>query len=218
MANLTQREESARLKAIYRDCARRLNLTHEKIASKMKIEQGSVSHFLNGRNPIPLNRAREFAEIMECEIADFSPRLASEAADLGHAVGDSVFVDVVLLVDMEAKKIIEKIKSDKLFIDDNELIYWPTAHSARTIALDVEGDEAEPRIQEGSLAFVDMEASVNKGDMVLIRIGNSELLFVEVKNQGYLEIINPSFPHRRFKAKDRKAVVVGKVVGMQVYL
>tara|TARA_R110002020_G_scaffold123975_2_gene280785 strand:+ start:863 stop:1519 length:657 start_codon:yes stop_codon:yes gene_type:complete len=218
MANLTQKHESARLKAIYRDCSRRLNLTHAKIAARMKVEQGSVSHFLNGRNPIPLGRAREFAEIMECEIADFSPRLAAEAADLGHAVGDSVFVDVVLLAGMEAKEIIRKIKSGKLFVDDNELIYWPTEHSTKTIAITVEGDEAEPRIQEGSLAFVDLEASADKGDMVLIRIGNSELLFVEVKNQGYLEIINPSFPDRRFKAKDRKAVVVGKVVGMQVYL
>jgi len=184
----------------------------------MRIEQGSVSHFLNGRNPIPLSRAREFAAILECEIADFSPRLSAEAADYGSAVGDSVFVDVVLLTEMEAGAIIKKIKSDKLFVDDNELIYWPTAHSTKTIAITVEGDEAEPRIQEGSLAFVDMEASADKGDMVLIRIGNSELLFVECKNQGYLEIINPSFPDRRFKAKDRKAVVVGKVVGMQVYL
>ena len=158
MLNKTQRTEAMALKAIYERKCHSLNLTQEKLAKKMKITQGSVGHFLNGVNPIPLERATEFAELLDCEINDFSPRLAAQAATFGLAVGDSVFIDVVLL-DMnvvEVIKKIKKIKRNKVFnIEGAELIYWPKPHSNKTIALNVDGAEAEPRLREGSLAYVD---------------------------------------------------------------
>ena len=93
MKNKTQRDESVALKAIYERKAHELNLTQVKLAKEMDITQGSVGHFLNGVNPIPIERARQFAELLDCEISDFSPRLAAQATTLGLAVGDSVFID-----------------------------------------------------------------------------------------------------------------------------
>mgnify|MGYP002819209215 FL=1 len=122
-----------------------MNLNHHKLAQLMDINQASVSHFINGRNPIPLERAIQFAEILECEVADFSPRLAVKAKSHGDAVpgtNDVVYVDVVLM-NGEQKDIIKKLlKGDFWNIDDNELIHWPKEHSEQTMALEVEGAEA----------------------------------------------------------------------------
>ena len=217
MRNKTQSKESVALKAIYEAKAHQLNLTQLKIAKKMKITQGSVGHFLNGVNPIPLERARQFAELLDCEISDFSPRLAAQATTLGLAVGDSVFIDVVLL-DMDTIEIIKKIKSNKVFnIEGSELIYWPKPHSNKTIALNVDGAEAEPRLREGSLAYVDTLEPGKKGDLVLVIRGTDELVFAELKGNGYAQMPNPDWPDRVFKLKDKKIKVVGKVIGEQSY-
>ena len=217
MKNKTQRDESVALKAIYERKAHELNLTQVKLAKEMDITQGSVGHFLNGVNPIPIERARQFAELLDCEIHDFSPRLAGQAATLGLAVGDSVFIDVVLL-DMDTISVIKKIKGNKVFnIEDAELIYWPKPHSNKTIALNVDGAEAEPRLREGSLAYVDTLEPGKKGDLVAVIRGSDELVFAELKGNGYAQMPNPDFPDRVFKLKDKKVKVVGKVIGEQSY-
>lgn len=218
MANKTQKEEAVRLKALYQAKAFELNLTHEKVAKIMQIKQGSVSHFLNGRNPLPLKRAKQFAEILKCDISDFSERLANEAATFGIAVGDSVFVDVVLL-NMDKKEIIKKIKGKKVFnVQGSELIYWPKPHSAETLALTVEGEEAEPRIPSGSLAFVDTKELGKKGDLVMIIKGTQELVFAELTGNGYAQYPNLDYPDRVFKLNDPKVKIAGKVIGHQTYL
>ena len=108
--NITEKQESAELKRIYQRKAGELNLNHHKLAQLMDITQASVSHFINGRNPIPLERAIQFAAILECEVADFSPRLAVKAKNHGDAVpgtNEVVYVDVVLM-NGEQKDIIKK--------------------------------------------------------------------------------------------------------------
>ena len=164
-----------------------------------------------------LYESTEFAELLDCEINDFSPRLAAQAATFGLAAGDSVFIDVVLL-DMNVVEVIKKIKGNKVFnIEGAELIYWPKPHSNKTIALNVDGAEAEPRLREGSLAYVDTLEPGKKGDLVAVIRGSDELVFAELKGNGYAQMPNPDFPDRVFKLKNKKVKVVGKVIGEQSY-
>lgn len=45
--------------------------------------QAAVGFFLNGKSPISMKAAKGFAVGLGCSIADFSPRLARDAADAG---------------------------------------------------------------------------------------------------------------------------------------
>lgn len=72
------RQEAAKLKAIWLQKPRpeqgAFGEAHE-IGG-----QSAVSNFLRGDSPLSLKAARGFAKGLGCEIADFSPRLAAEAA------------------------------------------------------------------------------------------------------------------------------------------
>lgn len=216
--NQTQKKEALALKAQYERVRYDLNLTHEKLADAMGVKQGSISHFLNGRIPIPLMRAQQFAEILGIEISSFSERLAFTASQLGVSLGDTVYVDVVV-IDMETPEIIDLILKKKLFIDKHksDLIYWPEKHSAKTFAMKAKGAEAYPAINEGSLAFVDTEQVPTNNDMALIIKNGKELLFCQIKGNGYAELPNHNFPDRIFKL-NKFVKVVGKVIGVQNYL
>jgi phage repressor protein C with HTH and peptisase S24 domain len=57
-----------------------LGLTQEKLAHALDMNQSSVSHYLNGVNPLNAPVASAFARILGIEVSDFSERLAEEIA------------------------------------------------------------------------------------------------------------------------------------------
>ncbi|MDM9555916.1 MULTISPECIES: LexA family transcriptional regulator [Pseudomonas] len=71
-----RKEECLRLKAIFNARKKELNLTQEKLAELLSINQSSVSHYLNGVNPLNASVAAAFAKILGVSVRDFSPRLA----------------------------------------------------------------------------------------------------------------------------------------------
>ena len=218
--NRTQKQEAQRLKAIYEAKRFGLNLTHESIAKVMKVNQGSISHFLNGRNPLPIERAIQFADLLQCEVSDFSERLAQQAANFGIAVSTaSVFIDVVLVdLNMNDKEMIKLIETGAIFddLDSQELIFWPRKHSTKTFALNVKGKEAQPLIDQGSLAFIDSEVEPEINDIVLLSENKEKLLFAEVIGNGHLQFPNAEYPDRIFKMTS-KLKILGKVIGHQAY-
>lgn len=75
------RQEAAKLKAIWLKKAKHEKLEQGAFGEAYEIGgQSAVSNFLRGDSPLSLKAARGFARGLECEIADFSPRLAAEAA------------------------------------------------------------------------------------------------------------------------------------------
>ncbi|KAB0560503.1 helix-turn-helix transcriptional regulator, partial [Helicobacter pullorum NCTC 12824] len=70
--------ECLRLKRIFNAKKRDLGLTQEKLAEYLGINQSSVSHYLNAVNPLNATVAVAFARILEVQVSDFSPRLATE--------------------------------------------------------------------------------------------------------------------------------------------
>lgn len=75
-----RKEECLRLKALFNSRKSDLGLTQEKLAHALDMNQSSVSHYLNGVNPLNASVASEFARILGIEVADFSARLAEEIA------------------------------------------------------------------------------------------------------------------------------------------
>ncbi|MND86146.1 putative HTH-type transcriptional regulator [compost metagenome] len=71
-----RKEECQRLKAIFDGKKKELKLTQEKLAHLLGINQSSVSHYLNGVNPLNASVAAAFAKILGVSVWDFSPRLA----------------------------------------------------------------------------------------------------------------------------------------------
>lgn len=80
--------ECAALKAIYSIKKDELGLTQEKLAKLLGMRQGSLSHYLNGRNSIGLSFAIEVARELGVRVSDFSPRLASQLSRLSEGPGE----------------------------------------------------------------------------------------------------------------------------------
>lgn len=96
------KEESRLLRAIW-DAASKDRPSQGQFGEIYGIgSQAAVGHFLNGHAAISLKAARGFAEGLKCEISDFSPRLAEEAAQLGRFAGAmSDQIDMTALGRME---------------------------------------------------------------------------------------------------------------------
>lgn len=82
-----KKDECQRLKAIFNSKKNELGLTQEKLAHALEMNQSSVSHYLNGVNPLNASVAASFAKILRVEVSEFSERLAEEIAKIAEAVG-----------------------------------------------------------------------------------------------------------------------------------
>jgi transcriptional regulator with XRE-family HTH domain len=81
-----RKAECQRLKSIFNSKKSALGLTQEKLAHALEINQSSVSHYLNGVNPLNPSIAAAFAKILGCDIGEFSERLAHEVKEIAGAV------------------------------------------------------------------------------------------------------------------------------------
>lgn len=101
---LEKKEECLRLKALFNARKNELGLTQEKLAHALEMNQSSVSHYLNGINPLNASVAAAFARILGVEVSEFSERLAGEILKISKAVGpQSVMEDNVITVDFSRK-------------------------------------------------------------------------------------------------------------------
>lgn len=86
---LDKKDECLRLKEIFNARKGGLGLTQEKLAHLLNMNQSSVSHYLNGVNPLNTSVAAAFAKILGVDVSAFSTRLANEIADISKAVSAS---------------------------------------------------------------------------------------------------------------------------------
>jgi len=96
-----RKAESEKLKAIFNSKKRDLGLTQEKLAHALDMNQSSVSHYLNGVNPLNATAAAAFAKILDVPVGDFSPRLAQQISEL-----------VGFATDLRAKAAVKRIVDD----------------------------------------------------------------------------------------------------------
>lgn len=78
------KEESRRLKVIWLKEKAVRKFSQDAFGAEFKIgSQAAVGFFLSGQSAISMKAAKGFAAGLNCSIADFSPRLAKEAAEAG---------------------------------------------------------------------------------------------------------------------------------------
>lgn len=87
------KQECAALKAIYMEKRHALGLTQEKAAEALGMNQGSFSHYLNGRNSLNTPFAVQVANLLQVPVEAFSPRLAKLIASMTQAVSGEGLVD-----------------------------------------------------------------------------------------------------------------------------
>lgn len=113
-----RKAESDKLKAIFNSKKRDLGLTQEKLAHALDMNQSSVSHYLNGVNPLNAPVAAEFSKILDVPVEDFSPRLARQIIEMMSFVTDlRANAAVKRLVDDDFREITSNV-SDLADIDE----------------------------------------------------------------------------------------------------
>jgi SOS-response transcriptional repressor LexA len=87
--------ECAKLKKIFVEKQSELGLTQEKAAAALGMNQGSFSHYLNGRNALNVEFASKVARLLKVNVVDFSVRLQLEIYNLATANADIPGVSAV---------------------------------------------------------------------------------------------------------------------------
>ncbi len=85
-------------------------------------------------------------------------------------------------------------------------IAFPAIADENAYALKIFGDSMEPAIRDGSLIIVSPAASVRKGDRVVVKTKDGEVMVKELKRKAAksieLKSVNPSHRDRTFPARD----------------
>lgn len=84
--NDVAQQECAALKAIFMAKRKELGLTQEKAAAALGMNQGSFSHYLNGRNGLNTPFAVQVAQLLQVPVESFSPRIAKAIAMMTTAI------------------------------------------------------------------------------------------------------------------------------------
>lgn len=207
--------EASKLKRLYQSVESERGLSHPKLAEMMETDKSQISHMLNGRNPINLQRGVQFCKAIGCELEDFSPRLALEASVLVNSVTgrvNGVTGSVKYLVGRDMNEIVEIIKKRA---EVSEQIFWPKKHSIDTYAMAVEGNANSPDLPHGTTAIVDMQKVPEVGDMIAIT-GNKKVKFARFQGDGFAAYVNKDYPDRIFKMP-KTSTTIGVVIGHQQY-
>ncbi|WP_248769168.1 LexA family transcriptional regulator [Pseudomonas sp. MWU12-2345] len=84
-----QLADCAALKEVFNRKKAELGLTQEKAAQHLGMNQGSFSHYLNGRNSINLQFALAVAKLLDVSVSDFAPRLGKALEEQGYRPPES---------------------------------------------------------------------------------------------------------------------------------
>lgn len=83
-------EETAALNKIYNAKKKSLNLTQKELAVRYNVKPSSIYAYLKGETPLNPKFASFFAKQLECNVEDFSPRLAKAI----NAMASNIQIDV----------------------------------------------------------------------------------------------------------------------------
>lgn len=155
------RQEAAKLKALWEA---KPHPTQAVFGENYDLgNQANVGHYLNGRSALNVKAARAFAEVLECDISDFSPRVAQELAALAgesHASGGD-FVKVrradVKFSNGSGSIVYHEDEKPPLVFRSDFLRRLGIA-PGNAVVVDAHGISNEPKIVDGSVVLI------NRGD------------------------------------------------------
>jgi hypothetical protein len=224
------REESRRLKAIWDE---RKTLSQDLFGEQFEIgNQGAVWQFLNGVTALSLKAARGFARGLRCQIADFSPRLAAEAAK-NAAFAPGVEVASILvpigwhrapLINYAQAGVWAEIADGYAPSDATAWLLTDLELSAAAFALKIEDESMLPLFRPGDRVVIDPAVAPRPGDFVVAKSSNGEVMFkkyrprgVNAQGQKVIELtpLNSDFPPVR--SDTSPFVIIGTMVEHRRY-
>lgn len=227
-----RKAECDKLKAIFNSKKRDLGLTQEKLAHALEMNQSSVSHYLNGVNPLNAQAAASFAKILGVDVGDFSTRLAKEISEMAGGIrplqssgfdsnvepttGPSRYYEYPEISWVQAGVAAEAM--DLFNVGDFEAMHPSDAWAGPNgFWLKVKGPSMTSTngmsFSEGMLILVAPGGDIENGQYVVAKlIDTNEATFKQFiwdSGRAYLKPLNPSFPTVEV---DDTWLVVGRVV------
>lgn len=170
-------EECAALKSIFWEKRKELGLTQEAAAEALGMNQGSFSHYLNGRNALNVEFAAKVARLLGVPVSSFSPRLAKAIAVMGEANASL------------SEKALEHVRFFAEISESNVAPTqqpWKAARSYPLISWIAAGDRAEsPDNYRAGHADEHLDSTENAGDTGY---------WLDVRGPSMTSQTNPSFP------------------------
>lgn len=223
-----QLNDAERLKALYESKKKTLGITQQQIADMLEISQGGVGHYLNGRNPLNVQIASVFSNLLQVPIKEFSPALAKEAEMITSALTANVSsprpykpspkYPVISLVQAGAWN----DACEAYTLDQIDEWYESEMHvQGAAFWLRVEGDSMTSptgtSIPDGSLVLVDTGRDAMNGSLVIAKLTDSnEATFKKLIIDGgmkFLKGLNPAWPMMPINGNCK---VIGVVVQMMM--
>lgn len=207
---LNEKACAERLKRIWLQKARGLNLTQAEAASRLGWRsQGTVGQYLNGTIPLNTDAKFKFAKLLEVLPSEIDPELvgyippSANRVNLDFAqnveLGPKIRGRVPLISWVQAGSFCEAID---LFEpgDAEDWIVCPTSHSDRSFALRVIGPSMLPKFSEGEIIIVDPDESPDPGRYVVAKkTGENAVTFKQLgqeSGQMFLRALNPDWPEQ----------------------
>lgn len=225
-------EEARKLKAIW---ARTAHPPQAEFGELFGIgNQSAVSQFLNGKTPLSLEAAAGFAKGLGCQIADFSPRLASKVANISEPIPtfgiDNNVIDgpitqgyVPLISSVQAGAWTDIVGSFS-YEDAEDWLPCPVKHGPGTFCLRVDGESMKnisgrPSYDPGDVIFVDPNKCAQPGDRVVVKLDNQLQAtfkqYIEEDGRKLLKALNPDWKPRYIEING-SATICGVVIGKWV--
>ena len=129
-------KENEALKEIFNRKKKELGLTQAVLAEKLNVSQGAVNMYLNSINPLNAQIASRFAELLNVQVSDFSPRLAAEiermAQTIMSASTDSTTLKERLIYAREQKGISQEQLSKAIVVSQSAIAALETGRNQGT--------------------------------------------------------------------------------------
>lgn len=187
--------------------------------------QAAVTLFLNGRTPLSLKAAVGFAKGLNCDVSEFSPRLAAQVEKIAPTASalESEFalipqVDVQVsaghgaLVYSEASK--SALSFRRTFLQDIGV----SERSA--VVITVRGHSMEPTIRDGAVLLVSTAAKTLLDRQIYAFRQDGHLYVKRMRMQGTIVVAesdNPdreTYPDMHITGQDDDFEVIGRVLWM----
>lgn len=225
------RQESAKLKTLYSQAPHKL--TQAAFGEAYGIgNQGAVWQCLNGKGmPISLKAAQGFARGLNCQVADFSPRLAKEIEQISRSRipdEDDHFAMVkradVVFSNGRGKLIFEEGNKAPLSFRRDYLRKLGISEK-NAVVVDSTGRSNEPTIADGAVLLVNRSAQqIQNGKMYAFRYDGQLIVkrLHRIDDETVLAIPdNPdreAFPEQRYQDDGQDFELIGRVLWMAAEL
>lgn len=178
--------EARRLKQLWDE---RASLSQEAFGAQYGIgTQGAVWQYLNHRTPLNIKAAMAFAEHIECDVGEFSPRLKTQIdAIIGDAADEGEFADIPRLSvsasagpghENHLEEVIGSLKFRREFLRD---VGVNPEHGA---IINVKGASMEPVIAHGAVLLVNRANREPRAGKIYVFLRRGELIVKKAVKDG----------------------------------